>query len=93
VAIENMKVSSKIYKGIEYVQMNDLPDDQKEKFLESCGPESFIKILVGETVVRDCIQYKDYDFWFNSTFRRQVGHSKKEVTLREHPLQIALEKI
>jgi hypothetical protein len=88
-----MKVNSKIYKGIEYVQMIDLPEDQRERFLESSGPESFIKILIGETVLRDCIQYRDYDSWFDTTFKRPVGIVRKDVVVKEQRVQVALEQI
>lgn len=67
-----MKVSSKIYKGIEYVRLSELPKDQKEKISESLSGESLIKILIDETVVSNCLQYKDYDFWFENVYKKIV---------------------
>lgn len=61
-------VRSKNYKGIEYVQLNELPVDQRERMKETFNKELFIKILVEGKVLSDCIQYKNYRSWFESIF-------------------------
>lgn len=88
-----MKVSSKIYKGIEYVLLEELPKDQKEKISESLSSENFIKILIGEKILVNCIQYKDYEFWFDSTYRKQSVVVKKENISEDHPLEMVLGKV
>jgi len=64
-----MKVRSKNYKGIEFVQLSELPKEQKEKISESLSEDSLIKILMNETVVSNCIQYKEYEFWFDNVYK------------------------
>jgi hypothetical protein len=64
-----MNVSSKIYKGIEYVQLNELPSEQKEKIREYLDEEALIKILIDEKVVSNCIQYRYYELWFDTVYR------------------------
>jgi hypothetical protein len=66
-----MKVNSRIYKGIEYIQLNDLPQDQQEKIIETLHSEFFIKILIDTTIIKNCIQYKDYEMWFDSLYVTQ----------------------
>lgn len=74
-------VTSKMYKGIEYIQLNDLPADQKEKIKTTLNKDMIIKILVNGELLSDCIQYKDYRAWFQNVYapaRIQVetGQSK-----------------
>jgi hypothetical protein len=63
-----MKVESRIYKGIEYVQFNELPPVQQEKLLQSLGHDFFIKIMIDGKVVSQCLQYKDYCMWFENVY-------------------------
>ena len=63
-----MKVNSSLYKGIQYVQVNALPPDQRERLLKTVNPELFIKILVDGKLIRNCLQFKDYEYWFDNVF-------------------------
>jgi len=64
-----MKVNSTIYKGIEYVQVNALPPDQKEKLLKTINHDLFIKILVDEKLIGNCLLFKDYEIWFDNIYK------------------------
>ena len=64
-----MKVNSTIYKGIEYIQVRELPADQQELLLQSINHELFIKIMVEGQLVGNCLQFKDYEVWFDSVFK------------------------
>jgi hypothetical protein len=66
-----MKVNSRIYKGIHYVQFADLPSAQQEKFNLTQSGSIFIKILIDKRVVAKCIQYKDYEVWFDIFYKKQ----------------------
>ena len=70
-----MKVNSRIYKGIHYVQLTDLPVAQQERLVEKLNSSLFIKILIDKRVVSKCIQYKDYELWFDTIFKKQVVHA------------------
>lgn len=67
-----MKVHSTIYKGIEYIQVSTLPSEQKEKLLLSVNPELLIKILVDGKIVTNCMQFKDYEAWFEGVYKTQA---------------------
>ena len=72
-----MKVNSTIYKGIEYIQANALPPDQKEKLLQTINHDLFIKILVDEKLIGNCLLYKDYEIWFENVYAPQsVGNER-----------------
>ncbi|HLT72688.1 MAG TPA: hypothetical protein VKZ75_08540 [Cyclobacteriaceae bacterium] len=66
----------KLYKGIEYVQLNELPEDQQRMIKESLNQELFIKILVDGRLHQDCILYKDYKYWFERAFNASVHEVK-----------------
>lgn len=61
-------VDPNIYKGIEYVQLNELPEEQKLALKETLSDDLFIKILVNGELRHDCIQYKDYAYWFKNIY-------------------------
>jgi hypothetical protein len=64
-----MKVSSSIYKGIQYVQVSTLPSEQRDRLLGTINRELFIKILVDGKLLGNCLQFKDYESWFENVYR------------------------
>lgn len=58
----------KLYKGIEYVQLKELPEDQQQRIKQSLSRELFIKILIDGQLHQDCILYKDYRSWFENVY-------------------------
>ena len=66
-----MKVNSKIFKGIEFIQLNQLPPEQRETLLKTINHKVFIKILIDGKIVSQCIQYKDYEIWFDNIYKTE----------------------
>jgi len=64
-----MKVSSSFYKGIQYVPVSSLPKEQRERLLLTIDTELFIKILVDGKLTGNCLQFKDYESWFENVYR------------------------
>jgi hypothetical protein len=56
-------VKSTIYKGIEFVRLSSMTMAEQELFQKTFNPTLYIKILIGEEIAHDCIQYKDYLDW------------------------------
>jgi hypothetical protein len=75
-----MKVERKIYKGIEYVLVADLPQTQREQLLQTLSQDHFIKILIEGTVVSHCLQFKDYSLWFDNVFNSRTQPVQEPVT-------------
>jgi hypothetical protein len=72
-----MKVSSKVYKGIEYVQISELPEIQRVKLLQTIDQDVLIKILIDRKIISNCLQYKDYELWFDNIYKPgQVSQAK-----------------
>ena len=68
-------IDSKIYRGIEYVQLDELPSTQREKISQTLNSELLIKIMIDGKVINDCLQYKDYSYWYNSVFKKHAPAS------------------
>jgi hypothetical protein len=66
-----MKAKSSVYKGIEYIQISSLPLEQKNRILETVNSELLIKILADGKVIGNCLQFKDYEFWFDNVYQTQ----------------------
>lgn len=66
---DDMKVSSSIYKGIQYIQVSALPVEQRDRLLNTINTELLIKILVDGKVIGNCLQFKDYERWFENVYR------------------------
>ncbi len=53
------------FKGIEFVRISSLPEDQKEKIWQSFQQDKIIKIVKDQALLNDCILYQDYVSWLN----------------------------
>ena len=74
-----MIVDSKIYKGIEYIQLSELPQTQRDLLDQTLNKDLFIKILIDGSIIKDCLQFKDYSFWYNSVFQPKALLVKETV--------------
>ncbi|HYF67074.1 MAG TPA: hypothetical protein VD884_03010 [Ohtaekwangia sp.] len=86
-----MKANAKIYKGIEYIQLSDLPLVQQEKLLQS-SQSFFIKIMIDKKIISKCIQYKDYVSWFESEYKQQLAPVAVETKQRQN-VELAISNI
>ena len=80
-----MKVSPKNFKGINYIQVNQLPKDQYEKFIQTTPKSLHIKILIEGKVVSGCVQYKDYSLWYENVYlanKPEVQGAKVKPSVR-----------
>ena len=71
-----MKTPSKIFRGIEYIQVSSLPEPQRRKLQETINQNVLIKILMDGKIVSDCLQYKDYEFWYENIYHPSVEKMK-----------------
>jgi hypothetical protein len=91
----SMKVDCKNYKGIEYVQLNELPQTQQDKLISSLGEQEFIKILIDGRIVGRCIQYKHYSAWYETFYKPKTvlqRETRITETLEMEP-NLALNKV
>jgi hypothetical protein len=74
-----MKVKSKVFKGIEYVQLSELPKEQVALLTKTLNNDLIIKILIAGKVYNDCIQFKDYVSWFDNVYNLNRAEAENEV--------------
>ena len=61
-AIEN-------YKGIEFVRISTLPEDQQKMILTSTLQRKAIKILRDKELLIDCLPYDTYVEWYKQSYK------------------------
>lgn len=88
-------VDAKIFKGIEYVQLSDLPEAQREVLTQTINPELFIKLLIDGKIISGCLQYKDYNRWYQEQLQQKLNAPPQESALPAVEIQpnLSLNKI
>lgn len=79
-----MKVNSTVYKGIEYVQISALPSNQKERLLQTINRDLIINILIDGKLVDNCLQFKDYESWFDNIYSGEAIAVKEKKSIKEN---------
>ena len=89
-----MKVDSKIFKGIEYVQVSELPQSQRDELSQSISRELYIKLLIDGKIISGCLQYKDYSRWYTEIYQPKISPSREQVAVSEMEIKpnLALNK-
>jgi hypothetical protein len=70
---EPRRMSAEIYKGIEFVRISNLPEEQKQQITRTIDHSKIIKILRGKELLSDCVQVNDYDRWMSESFMKEVA--------------------
>jgi hypothetical protein len=78
-----MKVDAKIFKGIEYIVVTDLPVTQRERLISTINHDLFIKIMIDGKIIGQCLQYKDYSNWYERAAQVQVHAAVAEAKSTE----------
>ena len=86
-----MKVNATFYKGIEFINVSELPADQQLMLKYAQHPER-IKILMSKALLSNCIQYKAYSNWYREIFERSVSSVTINQQVEVFPLRISLDK-
>jgi hypothetical protein len=64
VCISPGKIRPEVYKGISYIRLSNLPNDQRQVIAETRIRK--IKIKTESSILHDCVQYHDYENWYES---------------------------
>lgn len=63
-----MRAAAENYKGIEFVRISTLPEDQKQLIWTSLKRDKIIKILKNDCLLNDCVQVRDYETWYTENY-------------------------
>jgi len=75
----SMKVQAENYKGIEFVRISKLPEDQKIVITPTIAKDKIIKILIDNELLVDCIQFAHYELWFDVEFSKVLREPQKKA--------------
>lgn len=65
------KMQPEVYKGISFVRLSNLPRDQKQVISKTEIKK--IKIKTESSLLTDCVQYLDYEKWYESIRATQLA--------------------
>jgi len=63
-----MRALAENYKGIEFVRISNLPEDQKQLIRASLKRDKIINILKNDSLLNDCVQARDYEAWYTENY-------------------------
>jgi hypothetical protein len=66
------RMSAESYKGIDFVRISNLPEDQKSQITRTIDRSKIIKILRGKELRSDCVQVNDYALWMRDSFMKEA---------------------
>lgn len=88
-----MIVKPSLYRGIEFVCVTDLPEEQQILLHSSPQHPERINILIEGEIKRNCIQYQAYAQWFQNVYKTSVAQApavkQQEATKPDLVLQKA----
>ena len=73
---------AKVYKGIYYIRISELPEDQQVQIKNIDSKDLIIKILTDTELMSDCVAYADYQSWFQNIYTR-VSPAQEEEKVQE----------
>jgi hypothetical protein len=76
-----MKAKPKVYKGIEFINISDLPTNQQLLLQHNSKPER-IKILMDGKIQKNCIQYNQYSKWYTSVYEQSITSPIEQKSLQ-----------
>ena len=63
-----MRVVGENYKGIEFIRISHLPEDQRQLIRASLKRDKIINILKNDCLLSDCVQVRDYEAWYTENY-------------------------
>lgn len=83
-------IEAQIYKGIEFIQLADLPTDQQVSIREWASNDQIIKILKNDSLLTDCVQYKDYKYWFENVLQSETVTLTQKSPRKASSIRLAI---
>ena len=79
------KLKKNTFKGINYIELKSLPQEQAEALRQNLTQRTLIKIVRDDVILKDCVLYTAYEEWFETT---KINSSKNESVLKT-PLTVS----
>lgn len=85
-----MKVQAENYKGIEFIRISKLPEEQRKQIVQALPSDNIIKILRENELLMDCVQFKHYEAWLEQQYKRVPSTDKAEV-VKNNSFKLAMD--
>ena len=61
-------IRKRSYRGIDYIRLSDLNEEMNQEISNWLSEDVLIKIKTEQGIERDCIQFKDFLYWFENLY-------------------------
>ena len=65
--------------AIEYVRLTDMSGRQAETLLDWLPQSYFTKVKSEACLMEDCIEYEDYEFWYEHCYQHKTDLYEEEL--------------
>ena len=80
------KLKPEIYRGIHYIRLAALPEEQRLLIHRWLQPQQVIKIMIDKTIISNCVQYRHYEQWYEQVYLAgesvSPGPGQREANLK-----------
>ncbi|MBS1554720.1 MAG: hypothetical protein JSU09_07330 [Bacteroidetes bacterium] len=77
-----MKVAVERFRGIEYVRISTLPEEERQIFWRTFDQQKVINILKADVLLNDCVLVKDFLVW------QEMFPAGKSVSLKSERVSV-----
>ena len=71
------------YKGIEFVRISALPEEERATIHKTVDQSKIIKILRDKELLSDCIQVRDYQEWKGARTQQVISSTATSAAVQE----------
>jgi len=81
------------YRGIKFVRLQDLPDELRKDISNWLNDDTLIKIRTDKGLFNDCIQLKDFEFWYEHIYTSvdRISDSGKSALVKRPKIKLVFE--
>lgn len=65
------KLDPQNYKGIKFITLKQLSAGERESLLDWIDRRYIISIQVKNSLLRNCVQYSEYEYWFENIYHKK----------------------
>jgi len=70
-------ISPQHYKGNSYIQLETLPEKQKDQLSDWLPATEILKLKVDQRTIDHCVNYQDYLFWYENHYDQNNSYESE----------------
>ncbi|MEJ2003819.1 MAG: hypothetical protein P8X57_02390 [Cyclobacteriaceae bacterium] len=82
------------YRGIKFVRLQDLPSELNRDIRNWLNDDTLIKIQTDAGLLNDCIQLKDFEYWYDHIYTPvdQISETGQTKVVKRRKIKLAFER-